>query len=69
MQITINDKTYDIENMTPEAQSLVLSITNANNQQLAYRAAAEFFGNQLAALLEANQPIDSDETDSSSEDS
>ncbi len=63
MQITINDKVYDTETMTPEAQNLVQHLINANVQTEAYKAAGIAFSSQLQYLLEANQPIDNKETE------
>ena len=62
MQITLNKKTYDTDTMSPEAQAVVSNIVNAATQELAYKASKEFFTQQLTAILETNQPVDTEET-------
>lgn len=58
MQITINDKTYDTDTMTPEAVGLVNKMLNSQANSEAFKVASEAYGQALISILEANKPIE-----------
>jgi hypothetical protein len=63
MQITINEKTYDTDTMSPQAITLINRIMGSEASAEAFNIAKQVYSNDLAKLLEDNQPIGEDTPD------
>jgi len=60
MQVTINDKVYNVAEMSQEAQVLIQKCINMETQIEALSIAKQAYNNALVKVVNSNKPVEND---------